>query len=133
MISEPELVIRLLLSSLFGGILGYEREVKHKPAGLRTHILVSLGSTLFTILSFYAFPGADPARVASYILIGVGFIAGGAIIQSEDHTTGITTASSLWVTSSIGMAVGIGFYLAALIVTMIAYFTLFIRRFEKKP
>ena len=82
-----------------------------KPAGLRTHILVAMGSTLFTILSLYGFQGSDPARVAAYVVAGIGFIGGGSIIQSRDRVIGITTAASLFATAAIGMAIGVGFYL----------------------
>jgi len=132
MISEFELIIRLLLALLLGALIGLERERGDKPAGLRTHILVSIGSAQFTILSFYAFPGSDPSRIAAYIVAGVGFIGAGTIIQTRDRVTGITTAATLWVTSSIGMAVGIGFYTAAIIVAAISYITLKFAWIEKK-
>jgi putative Mg2+ transporter-C (MgtC) family protein len=132
MISEFELIIRLLLALLLGALIGLERERGDKPAGLRTHILVSIGSTQFTILSFYAFPGSDPSRIAAYIVAGVGFIGAGTIIQTRDRVTGITTAATLWVTSSIGMAVGIGFYTAAIIAAAISYITLKLAWIEKK-
>jgi len=132
MISEFELIIRLLLALLLGALIGLERERGDKPAGLRTHILVSIGSAQFTILSFYAFPGSDPSRIAAYIVAGVGFIGAGTIIQTRDRVTGITTAATLWVTSSIGMAVGIGFYTAAIIVAAISYITLQLAWIEKK-
>ncbi len=124
MISEIEFVIRILLAFFLGGIIGYERERGDKPAGLRTHILVSLASAQFTILSFYAFPGSDPSRVASYVVAGIGFIGAGTIIQSRNTVIGVTTAASLWVAASIGMACGIGFYLAAIVVTIISFVTL---------
>ncbi|WP_455277392.1 MgtC/SapB family protein [[Eubacterium] cellulosolvens] len=132
MISEFELIIRLLLALLLGALIGLERERGDKPAGLRTHILVSVGSAQFTILSFYSFPGSDPSRIAAYIVVGVGFIGAGTIIQSRDRVTGITTAATLWVTSSIGMTVGIGFYTAAIVVAAISYITLELAWIEKK-
>ena len=132
MTSELELVTRLIAAFALGGVLGYEREQVDKPAGLRTHILVSLGSCLFTILSMTAFPGGDPARVASYIVAGIGFIGAGTIIQTKERVAGITTAASLWVTSSIGMALGAGCYILAIITTVIAYITLKLRFIERK-
>jgi putative Mg2+ transporter-C (MgtC) family protein len=132
MTSELELVTRLIAAFALGGVLGYEREQVDKPAGLRTHILVSLGSCLFTILSMTAFPGGDPARVASYIVAGIGFIGAGTIIQTKERVAGITTAASLWVTSSIGMALGAGYYILAIITTAIAYITLKLRLIERK-
>ncbi len=132
MLQELELVLRLLLAFALGGVLGLERERVDKPAGLRTHILVSVGSCLFTILSLTAFPGSDPARVASYIVAGIGFIGAGTILQTRERIVGITTAASLWLVASIGMAVGAGFYLLAAIATAIAYATLRLRVLEKR-
>ncbi|MGQ9543995.1 MAG: MgtC/SapB family protein [Candidatus Bathyarchaeia archaeon] len=124
MISELEVVTRLFLAFLFGGLIGLERELVDKPAGLRTHILVSLGSAQFTILSFYAFPGSDPSRIASYVVAGIGFIGAGTIIQTRERVVGVTTAASLWVTASIGMAVGVGFYFTATVVTVMTLLAL---------
>lgn len=132
MLYELELVLRLVAAFALGGVLGYERQRVDKPAGLRTHILVSLGSCLFTILSITAFPGGDPARVASYIVAGIGFIGAGTIIQTKERVIGITTAASLWVTSSIGMALGAGYYMLAMVTTAITYITLKLRILEKR-
>ncbi len=132
MISEIELIFRIVLAFVLGGLIGFERERLDKPAGLRTHILVSVGSAQFTILSFYAFPGSDPARIAAYVVAGIGFIGAGTIIQARDRVIGVTTAASLWIASSVGMAVGIGFYLAAVVVTVISYLTLKLRWVERK-
>ncbi|MEM4021561.1 MAG: MgtC/SapB family protein [Nitrososphaerota archaeon] len=131
-LSELELILRLAAAFALGGALGYERQRVDKPAGLRTHILVSLGSCLFTILSLTAFPGGDPARVASYIVAGIGFIGAGTIIQTRERVVGITTAASLWVASSIGMALGAGHYLLAAATTAIAYVTLRLRALERR-
>ena len=131
MAQELELTIRLLLAFALGAVLGFERERVDKPAGLRTHILVSLGSCLFTILSLTAFPGSDPARVAAYVVAGIGFIGAGTILQTRERIVGITTAASLWVAASIGMAAGAGFYILAIITTAIAYLTLSLRILER--
>ncbi len=131
MISEFDIIIRIALSVVLGTMIGYERERVDKPAGLRTHILVSLGSAQFTILSFYAFPGSDPSRVAAYVVVGIGFIGAGTIIQSQNRIIGVTTAASLWVVASIGMACGIGFYLAAILVTAISFVTLKLKKLEE--
>ena len=128
---ELEYVLRLILALGLGAILGFERERVDKPAGLRTHILVSLGSCLFTILSLTAFPGSDPARIASYIVVGIGFIGAGTIIQTRERIIGITTAASLWIVASIGMATGAGLYLLAVTTTALAYLTLRLRVLEK--
>jgi putative Mg2+ transporter-C (MgtC) family protein len=131
MISEFDLTTRILLAVLLGGLLGLERERVDKPAGLRTHILVCLGSCLFTILSFDAFPGSDPSRIAAYVVAGIGFIGAGVIFQSGKRITGVTTAASLWVTTSIGMAVGVGYYIAGLLTSVISYVILRLGVIEK--
>ncbi|MEM2661156.1 MAG: MgtC/SapB family protein, partial [Nitrososphaeria archaeon] len=99
-------VIGLLMSIVFGAIIGLEREITHKPAGLRTHMLVCLGSCIFTIVSLRF--GMDPARVAAGIVTGIGFIGAGTIIAEQGKVVGITTAASLWVTAAIGLTIGIG-------------------------
>ncbi len=132
---DLSLSLRLIVSLVLAGIIGYQRE-KHseKVAGLRTHILVSLGSTLITLISIYAFSGTnvDPSRIAAGIVTGIGFLGAGTIIRSVDKSgtviIGLTTAASLWVTAAIGMAIGVGFYFAAVITTVLAYFTLEILR-----
>jgi len=116
--SQPELVLRLLLASALAGLLGGERELTDQPAGFRTHILVGLGAALFAVVSAYGFeavvgsgrPGvqADPTRVASQIVVGIGFLGGGAIIKYGASIRGLTTAASLWVTAAVGTAVGLG-------------------------
>ncbi len=129
---ELVIVMKIIIATLFGGIIGYEREISRKAAGLRTHILVCLGSTIFTILSLQAFPGADTSRVASYIIAGIGFIGAGTVIQTKEKIIGLTTAASLWITAAIGMAIGSEFYILALIATIISYFTLKLGKIEKK-
>jgi len=131
MVSEFELIMRLLLSFVLTSIIGLEREISLKPAGLRTHVLVGLGSTLFTILSFHAFPGSDPARMASSIVVGIGFIGAGTIIKTKEKIIGLTTASTLWITSSIGVAIGAGFYLIGGVVSVLTYLILKLRMFGK--
>ena len=129
---EFEFILRIALAFIYGGIIGFERERVDRPAGLRTHILVALGAAQFTILSFYAFPGSDPARIAGAIVAGIGFIGAGTILQSRDKVTGITTAASLWVTASIGMAVGIGYYHIATFVVILTYVTLKLKWLERR-
>ena len=129
---ELVIVMKIIIATIFGGTIGYEREISKKAAGLRTHILVCLGSTIFTVLSLQAFPGADTSRVAAYIIAGIGFIGAGTVIQTKEKVIGLTTAASLWITASIGMAVGSDFYVLALIATIISYFTLKLGRLEKK-
>ncbi|MGH2677187.1 MAG: MgtC/SapB family protein, partial [Actinomycetota bacterium] len=113
---DVELALRLLGAALLGGVIGLEREVRDQPAGFRTHMLVALGSCLFTLISAYGFgafqgdPGVpyDPTRIAAQIVTGIGFLGAGAIIRSGMSVRGLTTAASLWVVAAIGMAVGAG-------------------------
>ena len=112
-----ETFLSLLLAVAFGAVVGIEREVTHKPAGLRTHMLVSLGSCLFAVVSIgFSF---DPARIAAGIVAGIGFIGAGAIWAEQDKVKGITTAASLWATAAIGLTAGIGDYLLAAVVTFL--------------
>jgi putative Mg2+ transporter-C (MgtC) family protein len=131
MISEPEFILRLAISFILTGIVGYEREISLKPAGLRTHVLVGLGSTVFTALSCNAFPGGDPARMASSVIIGIGFIGAGTIIKTKKKIIGLTTASTLWITSAIGVAIGAGYYLVGVFVSLITFLVLKLGTIEK--
>ena len=130
---ELEPVLRLTLGFVLSAIVGLEREVSLKPAGLRTHLLVGLGSTLLTILSIDAFPGSDPARVAASIIVGIGFLGAGTIIKTEGKVIGLTTAATLWIVASIGVAAGAGFYLLAIIATILAFLVLKLDIFERAP
>ena len=96
--AELDIVVRLVVASVLGALIGLEREIHDHPAGMRTHLLVSLGSAGFTVLSFTAFaaPGADPARIAAQIVTGVGFLGAGAILKEGASIRGLTTAASLW-------------------------------------
>jgi putative Mg2+ transporter-C (MgtC) family protein len=112
--SDIELLGRLLLATVLGGAVGAERELADQPAGLRTHILLTVGACLFTIISAYGFGGpADPSRLAAQIVTGIGFLGGGAIVRHGLTVRGVTTAASIWATTSIGVAVGAGRYLLA--------------------
>jgi len=112
----------LLLAVALGAIVGIQREVAHRPAGLRTHMLVCLGSCLFTIVSMNF--SLDPARIAAGIVAGIGFIGAGTIWAEKDKVKGITTAASLWATSAIGLTIGIGDYPLALAVTLLVFLIL---------
>lgn len=110
-----ELLLQLVLAVLLGGIIGLERELKGKPAGLRTNVLICVGATLFTVLSVRLSQGrGDPGRVAAQILTGVGFIGAGTILHMRGAITGLTSAATLWVVTAIGMALGSGAYVEAL-------------------
>jgi putative Mg2+ transporter-C (MgtC) family protein len=122
---------KICLAILCGGLIGLERELKHKPAGLRTNILICLGSVLFTILSLLVAEGAgvghpgDPGRIAAQILPGIGFIGGGMILQSGGSVSGLTSAATVWIVAAIGMCIGVGFPITASIFTVTVFFTLF--------
>jgi putative Mg2+ transporter-C (MgtC) family protein len=129
--SQGDLVLRLLLAASLAGLLGVERELTDQPAGFRTHILVGLGSALFAIISAYGFQAitaegsgrmvsADVTRVASQIVVGIGFLGGGAILKYGASVRGLTTAANLWITAAIGTAVGIGALLMGAVTTAIA-------------
>jgi putative Mg2+ transporter-C (MgtC) family protein len=111
------LLVRLLLAILLGGAIGVERELKAKPAGLRTNILICVGAAVFTYLSAQIGGPGDPARIAAQILTGVGFIGAGTIMHTRGSVTGLTSAATIWVVSAIGMALGAGRYIEALGVT----------------
>ncbi len=121
-----EILLRLLLGVILGGFIGLERETVEKPAGFRTHILVTLGATLFTLISKEGFfgSGADPARIASNIVVGIGFLGAGTIWRSGVNVQGLTTAASLWTAAAIGTAAGAGFYLGAVLATALVMLVL---------
>lgn len=131
-------LIRTIAAVVFGFGIGLERELTNKYAGLRTHILVCLGSCIFTILSIYAFPSAvygshgDPARIAAQVLTGIGFIGGGTVLRHGSSVFGLTTAATLWVAAAIGMACGTGEIAIGLIATIFSVGVLvLIRIFER--
>jgi putative Mg2+ transporter-C (MgtC) family protein len=133
--NDLAVALRLLLAAILGALIGLEREVHDHPAGMRTHLLVSLGSAGFTALSIYAFPspGADPARVAAQIVTGIGFLGAGAILKQGVTIHGLTTAASLWVAAAVGMAAGAGAWVTALTITVIAIVSLWpLRRIEER-
>ncbi|MGO9865075.1 MAG: MgtC/SapB family protein [Terriglobales bacterium] len=111
---------RLLLAALLGGVIGLERQLRHKPAGLRTNLFICFGSALFTVLSQkLAGTPAESARIASQIITGIGFIGAGSILHTRGSVTGLTTAATLFVVAGVGMAAGGGLYLTACFATVI--------------
>jgi putative Mg2+ transporter-C (MgtC) family protein len=130
----PHVLLRLSVASLLGGAIGMERELRERQAGLRTHLVVCVGSALFTLVSAYGFReflvngGAlvrtDPTRIAAQIVSGIGFLGAGAIIRQGLSVRGLTTAATLWLVAAIGMAAGAGYYSAAFIATIGALLTL---------
>jgi putative Mg2+ transporter-C (MgtC) family protein len=125
---EVEMVLRLLLATALGAIIGYQRERAGKSAGLRTHILICAGAALFTVASLYGFGAvADPARVAAGIVAGIGFLGAGAIIRREEGVVaGLTTAATIWAVAAIGLAAGAGLYLVSAVTTAIVLIVLFL-------
>jgi putative Mg2+ transporter-C (MgtC) family protein len=120
MLTDFELVLRLLLAAFLGALIGYERERFNKPAGLRTHMLVCLGTALVIIYAENSFSAPDSwARVASGVITGIGFLGAGAIMQSRKRVKGLTTAATIWIVAIIGMAVGGGQFLGAAIATLL--------------
>lgn len=119
------IALRLLLAMLFGGIVGYQREITDRPAGFRTHVMVTVGSALFMLVSTYNFGvPVDPTRIAAQVVTGIGFLGAGTIIRQGNIIVGLTTAASLWAVSAVGLAVGAGFYSGALMGTIIIYLAL---------
>lgn len=144
-ISDLEIALRILLAIGLCSLIGLERERLGQVAGMRTHLLVGAGAALFTLISAYAFSGwivdnpngasptpVDPSRVAAQIVAGIGFLGAGAIITQGVTVRGLTTAATLWISAAIGMAAGIGFYFAAIAVTLMVILALIgIRRFRQ--
>jgi putative Mg2+ transporter-C (MgtC) family protein len=130
---QVDLSVRLLIAAVLGAAIGFEREIHDHPAGMRTHLLVALGSAIFTELSIVAFSGppapngslpTDTSRVAAQIVSGIGFLGAGAILKYGTSIRGLTTAASLWATAAVGMAVGAGSWVIAVVGTAIALFSL---------
>lgn len=130
-----EVVTRLLAAAFFSGLIGIEREAKSQPAGLRTHLLVGIGSCLMMVLSITGFDSFinsdsdairyDPARIPSYVISGIGFLGAGTIIVHRGSVRGLTTAASVWVAAGLGLTVGAGMYFAAFLTTAIVLLTLY--------
>lgn len=121
-VSQTEVLMagRIVLAAILSGVVGYEREQADKPAGMRTHILVGMGSALFTVVSIYGFPGfGEPSRVAAQIVTGVGFLGAGTIFRGEGLILGLTTAATIWAVAALGMAVGVGMYALAAVSTVV--------------
>ncbi len=117
-VTTASVILRLVLAAVFGGVIGFERESTKKPAGLRTHMLICIGSALVMLTGQYMYetvaPGVDPARLGAQVVSGIGFLGIGTIIViGRQHVRGLTTAAGLWASACIGLAIGIGFYIAA--------------------
>ncbi len=140
-INELQIALRLVLAVLLGGMIGFEREQSSHAAGLRTHMMVCLGSCLLMLLSIYGFSAfvdevnvrVDPARLAAAVITGVGFLGAGTILHTGKGITGLTTAASVWVVSAIGLGVGAGFYFASSVATAMVLFVLWVmNKLERK-
>lgn len=129
-----EMFFKLLLAAIIGGFIGYERQNSNRPAGLRTHILVCIGSALVMITSEYIFEiykGAanlDPARLGAQVISGIGFLGAGTILRDGSTVKGLTTAAGLWAVSCIGIAIGIGFYFGGICAAFLVYITLLLSK-----
>ena len=134
-LNNMELIVlfRVALAIALGFVLGIERELYKRPAGLRTHILVCVASCLVMLVSMYGFESGDPARLASQVVSGIGFLGAGAILRGGRDVKGITTAATIWMSAMLGLACGNGFYFGAIIVVVCSIVILTIlRRLETK-
>jgi putative Mg2+ transporter-C (MgtC) family protein len=136
---NSEIILRLVLAVGLGLLVGAERLLVHKDAGMKTHALVSLGSAVFVLISetlvqkYINLPGLNPVMIPSQIIVGIGFLGAGSIMIYGSRLRGLTTAGGLWVTAGIGMAAGFGFYSLALIVTVLVLFILILVNIFEKP
>jgi len=131
-------LVRLTLAAILGGVIGLERELKRRPAGLRTNMFICFGAAMFTILSMELAQGNEATRIASQIIPGIGFIGAGSILREKGGVTGLTTAATIFVVAAIGMAAGGGLYLLAIFATLLLFVALELlgwveRRFNLKP
>jgi len=137
--TDLQMVARLLLTLVLSGLIGLERQVHRRDAGLRTHILVALGSCLIMLTSLYVFDiykdqaALDPVRIAAGVVTGIGFLGAGTIIRESDGVRGLTTAASLWVVAGIGLAVGVGFNKIAIYATVLVLIVLHFLRYLETP
>lgn len=129
MVEYAEILLRLILTLVFGGLIGFEREVVHKPAGIRTHMLVCLGSALFVLVTLETLPN-ESGRIIAGIATGVGFLGAGTIFKAKDDVHGLTTAASIWVVSAVGLAIGLGYYLMTITAVVLILITLQLNKMD---
>lgn len=139
MVTDIQTIYRLIMAAVLSGLIGLERETHARAAGLRTHILVCVGSTLIMLTSMHIFDiyrglaNVDPARIAAQVISGIGFLGAGTIMRFRASVRGLTTAASLWAAAGIGLAVGSGFYIGAYVTTLLVLASLFLlSKFERK-
>ncbi len=137
--TDTQMILRLCLTLVLSGLIGWERQLHRRDAGLRTHILVALGSCLIMLTSLYVFDiykaqvALDPARIAAGVVTGIGFLGAGTIIRESDGVRGLTTAASLWVAAGIGLPVGVGFIKIAVWTTFLVLIVLCVLRYIETP
>lgn len=137
-LTEAEIALRLVLATVFGALVGFERELRDRPAGLRTHMLIALAAAMFTILAFEIFyalrahgdvANMDPLRLVEAVTAGVAFLAAGSILQSRGRIKGLTTGAGMWLAGSLGLACGAGFYTIAAMGGALTLFILVVLRY----
>ena len=129
---QLEMTLRLLLAAVLGGIIGFQREMYGKPAGLRTLALIGVGAGLFGVISQLSFPGGNPSMIAAGVVTGVGFLGAGAILHRHGGVEGLTTAATIWVAACVGLAAGAGLYILAPAVTVMAFLILLLPQKKQK-
>lgn len=129
MVEYIDALLRLVLSVVAGGFIGLEREVVHKPAGVRTHMLVCLGSALFVLVTIESLPG-EAARIIAGIATGIGFLGAGTIFKAKNDVHGLTTAASIWAVAGVGIAIGLGYYLMTIIAVILILIILQLNKME---
>jgi putative Mg2+ transporter-C (MgtC) family protein len=138
MLTDGQIISRLVLTAFLSGLIGLERQVHKRTAGLRTHILVALGSCLIMLTSLYVFDiykgisNVDPSRIAAGVITGIGFLGAGTIIRDQEGVRGLTTAASLWVVAGLGLACGCGFLNASIYTTVLALAVLYFLRYAER-
>jgi len=138
-LQDDQIVLKLIVAVVLGMLIGIERVFVHKEAGMKTHAMVSLGAAAFVVISeliarkYAIIGGLDPSRMASQVIVGIGFLGAGSIILQGNRLSGLTTAGGLWVTASIGMAAGFGFYKLAVITTILVLIILVVVNLFEVP
>ena len=129
MVESSEILLRLVIAVIAGGFIGLEREVVHKPAGIRTHMLVCLGAALFVLVTLETLPN-ETARIIAGIATGIGFLGAGTIFRSKSEVHGLTTAASIWAVAGVGIAIGLGYYLMTIIAVALILIILQLNKME---
>ena len=129
---QLEMALRLLLAAVLGGIIGIQRELWGKPAGMRTLALIGIGAGMFGVISQLSFPGGNPSMIAAGVVTGVGFLGAGAILHRQGGVEGLTTAATIWVAAGVGLAAGAGLYILAPVVTAVTFIILLLPQIKQK-